>query len=120
MKNDDPMTDMSTKLDYNYGMTERGEVQWVDIKCPFGGDFLSPMASLVYTDAQFGDVYETAIFDFTEASAAGSYKAALKKLPNQVRLRACVDVCLCFVRVFPPYNLYTHACAIHNTYMHWR
>jgi hypothetical protein len=45
-----------------------------------------PSASLLYTDAQFGDVYETAKFDFStqNAQAAADIRAALKNLPNEV------------------------------------
>ena len=76
----------STKLGYNFGIAERDEVQYVDIRCPYNGKMLYPSASLIYTDAQFGDAYETAQFDFSlaPATAAANVLAALKALPNEV------------------------------------
>jgi len=94
MKNDDPLTEISTRENYNYGIAERAEVQYVDIKCPYNGEFIYPKISLLYTDAQFGDTYETEPFDFTGRvyavdaidveDGAGFALAALKALPNEV------------------------------------
>ena len=85
MKNDDPLTDISTKLGFNYGITERDEVQYVDVRCRFNGKFVHPpTVALLYTDAQFGDVYETAAFDVTAPDASNVITTALKALPNQV------------------------------------
>ncbi len=80
------MTAFSTKLNYNYGIAERDEVQYVDIRCPYNGQMIYPSASLLYTDAQFGDTYETVKFDFSAANnnAAAHILAALKGLPNEV------------------------------------
>jgi hypothetical protein len=80
------LTAYSTKLNYNYGIAERDEVQYVDIRCPYNGQMIYPSASLLYTDAQFGDTYETVKFDFSTGNgdAAAHILAALKGLPNEV------------------------------------
>eukprot|EP00567_Pseudictyota_dubia_P001767 CAMPEP_0197465406 /NCGR_PEP_ID=MMETSP1175-20131217/64520_1 /TAXON_ID=1003142 /ORGANISM="Triceratium dubium, Strain CCMP147" /LENGTH=906 /DNA_ID=CAMNT_0043001419 /DNA_START=60 /DNA_END=2780 /DNA_ORIENTATION=- len=88
MKHDDPLTTVTSTIDYNNGLTETNEVQLVDIRCPYNGEMLAPSISLMYTDVQFGDVYETTPFDPLVAADA---LAALKGLPNQVLADFSID-----------------------------
>jgi len=93
MTNDDPLTLTTTRRDYNDGLTEQGEIQVIDIRCPFNGEMLDPMVTLTYTDDQFGDNYETARFNpsITTSANTDSVAALLKALPNQVLADFVVD-----------------------------
>lgn len=91
MTNDDPLTVTTTRDDYNNGLPETGEVQHIDIRCPFYGEMLDPSVSITYQDDQFGDNYETGRFDPTDTTATATVMGLLKSLPNQVLADFTVD-----------------------------
>jgi hypothetical protein len=93
MTNDDPLTLTTTRRDYNDGLTEQGEIQVIDIRCPYNGLMLDPMVTLTYTDDQFGDNYETGRFDpsVTNTANTDAVAALLKALPNEVLADFTVD-----------------------------
>lgn len=92
-KNDDPLSETTTEIDVSNYIPEAGEVQYVDVRCPYGGQMLDPLISLTYTDKQFGDKYETPTFDPTDSSSTNEDRILgyLKNLPNQVLEDYSVD-----------------------------
>ena len=84
LKGDDPLTTKGTRVGYNAGLPETGEVQLLEYSCPFGGTMRSKHVALLFTDPQFGDRYLTRTINLDDADAEAKITAALKGLPNEV------------------------------------
>ena len=89
-RGDDPLTTMTTRAEYNKGLTETSEVQHVDVRCKFGGTAINPLVSITYTDPDTSNRYNTPYFDLSTATAS-EVEAMLKALPNDVLADYTVD-----------------------------
>jgi len=90
---DDPLTTTGTQIGFNDGLEETGEVQYLDIRCPYNGDMVDPSVAIVYTDAATGAEYMTSYFDptITTTANAAVVLQALKDLPNGILSDYIVD-----------------------------
>jgi hypothetical protein len=89
-RGDDPLTTKTTRTGYNQGLLETAEVQYLDVRCRYGGSAINPKVRIVYTDSLTGDSYQTSIIDLSTATGA-TILAALKALPNEVLSDYIVD-----------------------------
>lgn len=89
-RGDDPLTTMTTRAEYNKGLTETSETQNVDVRCKFGGTAINPLVSITYTDPDTSNRYNTPYFDLSKATAS-EVEAMLKALPNDVLADYTVD-----------------------------
>lgn len=92
-RGDDPLTTTTTRTEYNKGLIETNERQYVDVRCRYGGTMVYPQVALKYTDPLTGDTYETSYFDISDTSSTNddAVKALLQALPNQVLEDYVVD-----------------------------
>lgn len=90
---DDPLTTQGTDLELNYGLPETGEVQYLDVRCPYNGEMVDPYVAIVYTDANTGAQYQSSFFDPTVTTTAQGTVVlnALKDMPNDVLADFVVD-----------------------------